>query len=130
MKKFIAIMLLSAILFAGTPLQQLLKLPVLVEHYFEHKQQDNSTSFAGYLIHHYFEEDNDNVDDDHARDCQLPFKSMALVVPASLLTVTTVNQAYPTAAPEIRSIQKPLAENEQAISAQYLSAIWQPPKSC
>lgn len=130
MKRFIATMLLSAILFAGTPLQQLLKLPVLVQHYFEHKQQDNSTSFAGFLIHHYLEEGKDDVDKDHARDCQLPFKSMALVVPTSLLTVTTVSYAQHVASPEIRSIQKPMAENEQAVSAQYLSAIWQPPKSC
>ncbi len=54
--------------------QQFYKLPVLIEHYNEHKQRQN-VSFIDFLEMHYWGEDlNDNDTD---RDMQLPFKHIS-----------------------------------------------------
>lgn len=121
-------MLISAVLFTGTPLQQLLKLPVLVQHYFEHKQTNNSLSFANFLKLHYFEEEEDEDDNDYSRDSQLPFKSMALIVSPALLNVPAVANYELTAKPEVNTYEGYSPVSETLIPAQYLSSIWQPPK--
>ncbi len=53
-------------------LYQLLKLPILFEHFSEHKRIDNSVSFTDFLGMHYW--GTDINDDDDARDQQLPYK--------------------------------------------------------
>lgn len=56
----------------NTSLDQLLKLPVLFQHYMEHKEQNNSVSLMKFIAMHYWgDDDNDN---DNDRDAQLPFK--------------------------------------------------------
>ena len=121
-------MLISAVLFTGTPLQQLLKLPVLVQHYFEHKQTNSALSFAGFLKLHYFEEEEDEDDTDYGRDSQLPFKSMALIVSPALLNVPAVTRYELTAKPEVNTYQSYSPVSKILIPSQYLSSIWQPPK--
>ncbi|MBE9583579.1 hypothetical protein IM792_03885 [Mucilaginibacter sp. JRF] len=57
-----------------TELHQLFKLPILFEHFAEHKQRDESVSLMDFLSMHYWGDDlNDN---DNDRDMQLPFKKM------------------------------------------------------
>ncbi len=117
-----------AVLFTATPLQQLFKLPVLVQHYYEHKQIDKNIGVIAFLKLHYFEEE-DGADADDKRDQQLPFKSVA-----DFISPTTTN-ANPTAHTEIvikpeitgKPVQNPV--NKTLISSQFLSAIWQPPKA-
>ncbi|WP_295767233.1 hypothetical protein [uncultured Mucilaginibacter sp.] len=70
-----------------TELHQLLKLPVLFEHFAEHKERDKSVSFATFISMHYWGNDlNDNDDD---RDMQLPFKKLD-VHPTHVLFLPTV----------------------------------------
>jgi len=72
MRTIIAHILLAAVLLQILPAQQLCKLPVLFEHYYEHKERDPGISIARYISMHYLgEDDNDN---DADRDMQLPFK--------------------------------------------------------
>lgn len=59
-------------LFSQTELHQILKLPVLVQHYFEHKGEKDIT-LADFIVLHYFS--GNLVDDDYARDIQLAFKT-------------------------------------------------------
>jgi hypothetical protein len=55
-------------------LDQVLKIPVLVVHYHEHKQANESISFMQFLSMHYWgTDDNDN---DQDRDMQLPYKTV------------------------------------------------------
>ncbi len=54
-------------------LDQLLKLPVLVAHFLEHKDRDNSIRVMDFLSMHYW--GHDINDDDDERDRQLPFKA-------------------------------------------------------
>lgn len=61
-----------------------MKLPVLFEHYSEHKQSDPDISFWSFIKLHYF--DPIVVDDDYQRDQQLPFRD----TDCCLLTASTV----------------------------------------
>lgn len=55
-------------------LDQLLKLPVLCQHYNEHKETNKNLDVLDFLAMHYLGDDlNDN---DHDKDMQLPFKGM------------------------------------------------------
>lgn len=53
---------------------QLLKLPVLVMHYMEHRAQDGNLGVMQFLSMHYW--GHDNNDNDQDRDNQLPFKKV------------------------------------------------------
>lgn len=75
MKEVFAYILLVFVAANVFSLAQLLKVPVLMEHFREHQQLDARISFVDFLIHHYsFEE---HTDDDESRDMQLPFKGHA-----------------------------------------------------
>lgn len=74
MRKLAAIFIVSVYLFGATEASQLLKLPVLVQHYYEHKAGNASVTLVQFLHMHYMgHDDNDN---DNLRDMQLPFKTM------------------------------------------------------
>ena len=74
MRKLAAIFIVVVYLFGATEASQLLKLPVLVQHYYEHKAGNKSVTLARFLQMHYMgQDDNDN---DNLRDMQLPFKTM------------------------------------------------------
>ena len=75
MKKGLAYIFLCLFLFNTPAFNQPFKLPVLIAHYLEHRQLDQSISFFDFLSLHYSTE-NDN-DGDQERDNQLPFKSVA-----------------------------------------------------
>lgn len=75
MKKCVAIFLLSLYLLSTTEAHQLLKLPLLVQHYFQHKAENNNLTLLSFLEMHYAE--TVVYDDDYAQDMQLPFKTHA-----------------------------------------------------
>jgi hypothetical protein len=64
----------------STELCQVLKIPVLVSHYTEHRDLNTGITFFMFLKMHYF--NGDPRDSDYNTDMQLPFKttSNALVV--------------------------------------------------
>jgi len=65
---FLAIYLLGA-----TELSQLLKIPLLIEHYMEHKLDNGSLSLLSFMYMHYVGDDGDVTDEQ--KDQNLPFKS-------------------------------------------------------
>lgn len=111
----------------NTELCQLMKLPVLVQHYREHRHMDKGISFFAYLHMHYV---TDHANDpDHDRDMQLPFKTDA----SALLAATNV--ATPILNPHI-TITIPYKEITQHFSVHYPqwissgnnNEIFQPPR--
>jgi hypothetical protein len=125
-KSLFASVLLVLYLASATEFSQLLKLPVLVSHFREHRQHDETLSLAGFLYMHYTNHDlNDN---DQDRDMQLPFKSLSgisasyqfLPAQSEIITLeqapcsTTMNNCY----------------QSSGLQSTYLSSIWQPPKHC
>lgn len=70
MKKLISILLLSLYLVSTTEVYQLLKIPALVEHYWEHKKLNPEMSLTAFLRTHY---ENPVKDGDYGKDQKLPF---------------------------------------------------------
>ena len=70
-------------LLAQTPMQQVLRLPILIEHFREHQAENGSISLADFLILHYFS--GNPKDADYDRDMQLPFRANDVVLVSSVL---------------------------------------------
>lgn len=126
MKKLIAIFFLTLYLCSTTEASQLLKIPVVFEHFKEHRLEDHSISPLQFLALHYLH--GSPRDKDYDRDMQLPFKthSDCLVAIAPAFVPKTVElQTIP-------AIDLPRQENyvvdDQVFISAYLSRIWQPPK--
>lgn len=102
----------------------MLKLPVLIHHFFEHKQWDKNTTLVAYLRHHYL--NGDKEDFDYVKDKQLPFKSshcMIASVPVMVPDPLMVIGISPD--PENRSFPKLTDSNEPSV---YLKGIFRPPR--
>ena len=127
LKRIIPILFLATVLFSVTPMHQLLKLPVLVQHFFEHKQKDHSLSFTTFINEHYF--NGDDKDADYKRDMQLPFKSLDHSVTLAINALPALNDKV-SLNPAENSYISHILIDETLVSSQYLSAIWQPPKIC
>jgi hypothetical protein len=74
MMKSTATLLLIVLIITQTPAGQLLRLPLLIEHFCKHNKHDG-VSMLKFLKDHYTAEDNDA---DRSEDKQLPFKTMIM----------------------------------------------------
>jgi hypothetical protein len=112
-------------LFNATAFNQVFKLPVLIAHYQEHRQQDERIGFLDFLSMHYWGKDlNDN---DQDRDNQLPFKSigsLAAFQPAIPVTQPLLAKHDPY---QIQLRQPLFQENNLPNPA--LSSLFRPPRS-
>lgn len=72
MKRLAGYIILSAYLLSFTELHNLARIPVLLSHYHEHRQQESQLSFWSFLKLHYAAPQ--VMDDDYKRDRQLPFR--------------------------------------------------------
>ena len=131
MKKVLAIFFLSTYLISTTELGQLLKFPMLVEHYFEHKEKNPQISVMEFLVLHYEGNhlENHPHDDDYDQDQKLPFimhgdvLSFCFVYPQPLF-FESIHKI------DIRESSKVVSFDDAFISNQFLSSIWRPPRSC
>ena len=123
-KKLLSISLLSLYLVSATELHQLLKLPILIEHFNEHKAKDNELSFLDFLSLHYNQEfDHDNTDN------KLPFKSHSNCASASIIAFIAPPFVIDLAKPTFFE-PKTLAIFHQVIfKSSVISTIWQPPRA-
>lgn len=127
-KKIAAAFLIGIYFLSGTVTSELLKLPVLADHFYDHKEEQAGTSLLSFIIDHYSKED--GTDKDAAEDSRLPFKS-----PESFTGFASV---YMPPQGIVHQFEKPLAadntiffiHNDAFLSSQYLAAIWQPPRHC
>ena len=126
MKKVTAIFFLSLYLFSSTELKQLVKLPLLFQHYKEHKELDGGISFLQFLRIHYH--DATVIDDDYAKDMQLPFKSHDACQNINLNAVTATFFPSTIEKPYIPSGENHIINNDDFINSVYLSSVWQPPR--
>lgn len=127
MRKTISIAFLFVYLFSATELSQLVKLPTLVEHFSEHKQQNKAMSFWDFMCIHYagkFSKDND-----YEKDMKLPFKAHDTSQSFIFVANQPVTPFMPTFTVNLQ--QKTFSHyDEQFLTSFYLSCIWQPPKFC
>ncbi|GEO07117.1 hypothetical protein AAE02nite_47810 [Adhaeribacter aerolatus] len=128
MRPLIAILLLLVYTCTGTTFRQLQQAPVLVEHFREHQIMDKEINFFEFLARHYL---NGNAKDaDYTRDQQLPLKSNDFIVSTTAgffmpAFFPILNFNYPALIPDYGQVP-----NDNFRPSQFLSQIWQPPKSC
>jgi hypothetical protein len=102
-KKLLAIVLAVLVLSGSTEIQQLLRFPLLVQHYLQHRNKDASLSFIEFIKLHYAREEypNDNDDND---DNRLPFKSAGDISHIDVPVIEKRPPAYyPESVPDHRS---------------------------
>ena len=124
MKRLTAIWLLFSLILVQTDLNQLLKLPLLFQHYQEHQQGNAAVSVKDFLMIHYLLEQ--VKDQDYDRDMQLPFKSENTPV---LTFTSAVIPAQAFMVIHFTAVATPLASrySDQIISGTS-EAVWQPPQ--
>lgn len=118
-----AILCFSAIIMAGTELHQLLKLPVLLQHFQEHKKEDKDISLFRFIAMHYF--NGTKKDKDYDRDMQLPFKTADCT---TLVSTAAHPHQLQAERPEFFIKRSYPAVKNNSILQSHLSDIWQPPK--
>ena len=121
MKSAVTIFLLVLLVSIQTPVGQLFKLPLLIEHYKKHQKQEGVSLFD-FLKDHYT---SDHSDADLPEDEQLPFKN-----------ITFNSMGYAIIAPVIQtSIIAPLPAEQKIIfpdtytAQQHLVSIFHPPRA-
>ncbi len=122
-----AVLLCTAYLLVGTPAAELLKIPVLIEHYREHQAELPHISFWEYLSLHYFK--GTVYDADYQRDMQLPFKSISLVS-VLLLALQPPSDTWRALNHPGEDIEDkhPASPQNEPISP-YLSRLYPPPEA-
>ena len=131
MRRVLAILFLSVYLISTTELGQLLKFPMLVEHYFEHKEKNPQMTVVEFLALHYEGNhlENHPHDDDYEHDQQLPFIVHTDVLSISFVLTPPFSFEIETKIP-VSEEPKALPLDDTFSDKNYLSAIWQPPKYC
>lgn len=119
-------MLLAFYLLSATAIHELIKVPRLVEHYFDHNREEIPVGLFQYLTLHYGIED--GTDEDAAEDSQLPFKSSEYFSSVSFVSVKPpiMNQGLRIA--NIVSDHEFHLRNDVYLPSPYLDRIWQPPR--
>ncbi len=128
LKNTIVISFLTLFLYANTELHELLKIPVLVHHYLEHDDNDNSVSFIDFLNEHYNNNNSHNDTDNKHHDHQkLPFKTNDC---ATVHTVLAFNNANDLSIDQIDycSVKVISICNELIYSSSFQNKILQPPQ--
>jgi hypothetical protein len=103
-----------------------LKLPLLAEHFNEHKSLNQGTTFWDFLVMHYT--NNDVKYADHDKDMRLPFKSHEGSTHSTLFTFSNNPQLLILIKPVVIDLNEYNLLENICFNSEYLSNIWQPPK--
>lgn len=124
----LSILLLSSYLISTTEFYQMLKLPLLLEHYNEHKTLNEGITLWGFMIMHYT--NNDVKYADHDKDMRLPFKSNEGSVNIFSLSFIQNFTSIKLINPFENELKSYTIQKDQKFNSTFLSNIWQPPQSC
>ncbi len=123
LKRALSILFLLVYINSFTELHEVLRLPILLEHYSEHKKLSQEISFWDFLELHY---KTDVAHDEH--DNQLPFKVLGHCFSAHSATEPDSKIAVSQPVPVI--IPQPSSHYKESFFNSPLIAIFQPPKAC
>ncbi|MCC7050199.1 MAG: hypothetical protein IT239_00250 [Bacteroidia bacterium] len=125
MTKKIAIGFLLLYSFSVTELNELLKVPFLISHFLDHKDQKLSVTFTDFIKEHYTHHSTNEQDQEHH---QLPFKNHVDLVLFSTLIAIPHNHAFELQT--VFSSDEPVlvAIHKSNYSFQFKNKKWQPPK--
>ena len=125
MKRFAAYFFCILYLFSTTEAYQVLKFPVILQHFHEHKKENKDITFLEFLDIHYMH--GSQVNNDYERDMQLPFKRMnhhVNMTPVHIKTFISTTLAVMQAPKNTDFI----IVDDHRTHSKYLSTIFQPPK--
>lgn len=123
-RKFLVLFMFSIYAISTTELIQLLKMPVFVSHFIEHKNNDTKMDLIGFVVHHYGGHEKDA---DWETDMRLPFMKPSDVL--SVVSIPIPFEDYAILKNQIKVFAKYTdAYQEPHIAKSMLSSIWQPPK--
>lgn len=128
MRKSSIIFFLFLYLFSSTAFSELLRVPLLIEHYSEHQEKEKSISFSDFLRMHYLDHE-DHKDD---ADSDLPFQSHSgsemvyWYVPLVQFNTNCflANQSFNDQFEKMK-----MDPADSFLSSSFLSSIWQPPRN-
>lgn len=119
--------LITLYAFAYTPAVEFFKVPVLLAHYHEHKQENEAISLLDFIFLHYFSGHERSMDiDKHER---LPFKNGECTMASLSVPAVPVSDRHLPETPATVSIALAFGEHTDDFSSSYLSYIWQPPRA-
>ena len=105
---------------------ELLKMPLLASHYFEHAAEGYRGDFITYLLGHYLDEAGDDAD--AGKDNELPFRSVAPVNNGNIVSVTPPPVPGCPPPPVLYSRSSYGVQVCSGYTFLYLQMIWQPPR--
>lgn len=129
MKKIIAIFFLSIYFLSTTQLSQFLKVPLLVKHYVEHKEDTPNMSLVDFLVMHYQQPNSHSHSKESHQSHKLPFVNFSNVLVLMCISPQAIQFDLQKKFLISQKKCKITFYNQFAESA-YLSAIWQPPRTC
>jgi hypothetical protein len=121
MRTGITIFFLILMVSSQTPVGQLFKIPLLIEHFMDHKQRDPLSLF-GFIAEHYTS--GHTGDADQREDEQLPFKNISVnpvvhaIVPGAIRSTALV----------IVPAEKKMMLKDSYAPQQHLASIFHPPR--
>jgi hypothetical protein len=125
---FIALFLLFIYVQPIGAVRELFKLPLLVEHYFDHQEENSRMDLVGFLVSHYYTEDGTDYDADE--DSRLPFKSSDQIFSAFSIAVSPPCGSDIVTRPDLIPVRNYVIMDDDNIPSDHLDAIWQPPRHC
>jgi hypothetical protein len=125
---FIAIFLLLVYAQPAGAVRELFKLPLLVEHYFDHQEENKKMGLASFLLSHYYTEDGTDYDADE--DSRLPFKSSDQLSSGGSIAVSPPVSSDMITRPDLSPVRNYEIMDDENIPSDHLDAIWQPPRHC
>lgn len=125
MKKRAAYIFLAIYLIGATELHQLLKMPLLLEHYKEHKLDNGNLSLISFIYQHYVGDDG-NANDDQ-KDQNLPFKSAHFQMQNTVVFSVFKYEIPKIFVNNIRSVWPVMQSN--SLSTIALGSLFRPPRA-
>lgn len=128
LKKSISIFLLCLYVFTAFQISEYIKLPLLVEHYIEHQQENPKLNFIEFFSAHYAQ----NLVVDFENHTKLPFKShQSDCACSSIVTFCVPIQSFNFEHKLfLNEYKKPSFVYSFVFISNFQSSIWQPPKIC
>ncbi len=99
----------------------------MVEHFYDHKNENSHIGLGFFLAMHYFIED--GTDKDANEDNRLPFKSTGTIATISFMSLTPPRSIEIIAKPAMQNNSSFGIDHDSFLCSQYLAAIWQPPRT-
>ncbi|MDD3005047.1 hypothetical protein [Flavobacterium sp.] len=126
MRQLIAIGLLFLYVFTSTEINELLKFPLLVQHFKEHQQAKGSLTFSQFVHEHYANGDIDDTDRD--QDLKLPYKSIDFSNSLFFTVLPNVISINLASTPDFYVLKSPVNFYRIVFLSHNFNNIWQPPK--